>query len=421
MFELPESYTDRYLTMEKKLVVKIRFKVAAAAIGVVSLALTGGSVAQASTTPSASALPDFVNAQVPNFAADVVSEDLTPVLEKTTNYVGQRITAAGLEVVLSSASTAAETALIDLEATAQATALTKFGIDPSTISVPISVRIVPNSLATLTNLVGQLNSDQDAWAAKGISLDSWGPDLNSDLVVVHLQSYSATAAQEIESAYGPLVTVAAGDQSSSASSRTSDVAPWWGGDPISSATAGCTSWFSVISASGAAVSPTAGHCGAGTFTQGGHAFGTVTSRHFGGSMDGELIPLSSNGAVVWSDPTSTSRTVTALAAGNTVGALVCTDGAVDREVCSVRIDSTGNSVTYGGQTITGLVGAHQTSGRAAFTPGDSGGPIETTSGSSQSIAQGMLEAVVNGTGYSQGWYMPARTVDSYFNVFVKTS
>jgi hypothetical protein len=126
-------------------------------------------------------------------------------------------------------------------------------------------------------------------------------------------------------------------------------------------------------------------------------------------------------AISLDPPLISSLTGTFLADSETVGALVCTDGASDREVCSVRIDSAGNSVSYDGQTITGLVGATQTSGRAAFTPGDSGAPVETTSGSSSSIAQGMLEAVLNGTGNSKGWYMPARTVDSYFNVFVKTS
>ena len=46
--------------------------------------------------------------------------------------------------------------------------------------------------------------------------------------------------------------------------------------------------------------------------------------------------------------------------------------------------------------------------------------METTSGSTQAVAQGMIEARVT-TDASQGWYVPARTVDSYFNVFVTTS
>lgn len=137
-------------------------------------------------------------------------------------------------------------------------------------------------------------------------------------------------------------------------------------------------------------------------------------------MDGELIPVSSNANRAWSDPTSSNRVVNGLASSDTVGAMVCTDGQTDREVCAVSIISTGNSVSYEGQTITGLVYGFQGSSRKAFSQGDSGGPVETTSGSSATIAQGMIEATVVGSEW-RGWYMPARTVDSYFNIFVKTS
>ncbi len=137
-------------------------------------------------------------------------------------------------------------------------------------------------------------------------------------------------------------------------------------------------------------------------------------------MDGQLIPVTSNATYVWSDPTSVSRSVTGVASSDTVGVLTCTDSAVDREVCSVRIDNPGQTISYNGQTITGLVAAHQTGNLPAFTPGDSGGPVETTSGSSLATAQGMIEATAGGNN-SAGWYMPTRTVDAYFNVYVKTS
>lgn len=100
--------------------------------------------------------------------------------------------------------------------------------------------------------------------------------------------------------------------------------------------------------------------------------------------------------------------------------MVCTDGTTDREVCAVSIISTNQSVSYDSQTITGLVYGYQGSNRKAFSKGDSGGPVETTSGSSATIAQGMIEANLIGAEW-RGWYMPARTVDSYFNIFVKTS
>ena len=139
------------------------------------------------------------------------------------------------------------------------------------------------------------------------------------------------------------------------------------------------------------------------------------------SLTGSVTtPVSSNANRVWSDPTSSNRVVTGLASTDTVGAMVCTDGTTDREVCTVSIISTNQSVSYDSQTITGLVYGYQGSNRKAFSKGDSGGPVETTSGSSATIAQGMIEANLIGAEW-RGWYMPARTVDSYFNIFVKTS
>ena len=393
----------------------------ATAVAGLALILTAGSATPPTPPAAAAAPPDFVHDQAANFAADAVSEDLAPTLEKSPGFVGQRVTADGLEVDVSGMPTGAENRLVANEAGGEKATLVRFGFDRSTLRVPIAFRSVPYSLATLIEVTRRLDADSGSLAASGIPLASWGPDIDTDTVVVHLADYTDAAAYRLKARYGATIRVAAGNESLSAATRTADAAAWWGGDAITSGTALCTSWFSVLSASGTPISPTAGHCGAGAWRQNGHAFGTVTSRHFGGAMDGELIPVSSNAANVWSDPHSVSRTVTALATGNTVGVLTCTDGYVDRETCSVRIDSTGQSVTYGGQTITGLVGAHQTAGLPAFSAGDSGGPVETTSGSAQSIAQGMLLATVDGTNSSQGWYMPARTVDSYFDVFVRTS
>ena len=57
-------------------------------------------------------------------------------------------------------------------------------------------------------------------------------------------------------------------------------------------------------------------------------------------------------------------------------------------------------------------------GQSAFSKGNSGGPVYTV-GSSGVAARGMIEAtVVNG--YSGGWYMPARTVQNYFGITIKT-
>ncbi len=108
-----------------------------------------------------------------------------------------------------------------------------------------------------------------------------------------------------------------------------------------------------------------------------------------------------------------------MASSDPVGTNFCTDGTINLEVCGVVIYATGQTVTYDGQTITGLVYGVQTNNINAFSAGNSGGPAYTmTSGGVTAL--GMIEARVTGADY-YGWYMPARTVNSYFGVFVKTS
>ncbi len=386
------------------------------AIALATAAVGAAVPASAATSPG----PDFTVDRNANFAAAMVSNDLATALGADAGVVGQRVTAAGLEVMVSSQPNAAELAAVASVTKSQAATLSANGIDPTAYRVPITFRVVPNSLATLTKLTDQLTSDQATWTAKGILFSSWGPDVDNDVVGLRLQNYTPAAAAALEAAYGPLLKVSAVSEKAAASSRDVDSAPWFGGDIIVGPSPGCTSWFSTISGAGAAVSLTAGHCGSGTWTQAGHTFGTTSALHFGGPMDGQTIPVTSNAQYISSDPTSVDRTVTGVASTDTVGVLTCTDGQKDREVCNVRIDNPGQTVSYNGQTITGLVAAHQTGNLAAFTPGDSGGPVETTSGPNLASAQGMIEAQA-GAPYSSGWYMPARTVDSYFNVYVKTN
>lgn len=136
-------------------------------------------------------------------------------------------------------------------------------------------------------------------------------------------------------------------------------------------------------------------------------------------MDAEIIPVASNSAYIWSDPTSTARHVNGTSSSDPVGTLLCTDGQADLEVCSVKILAGGQTVNYDGVAVQGLVAAQQTSGQAAFTGGDSGGPVEATSGSTATTAFGMIEARNLNTP-SYGWYMPVRTLIQYWGITVLT-
>lgn len=164
---------------------------------------------------------------------------------------------------------------------------------------------------------------------------------------------------------------------------------------------------------------TAGHCGSGAWKQGGATFGTTSKISFGGRTDEQVLPVTSNAARIFSDPTSTSRRVSSVATSDPIGTLLCTDGYTDREVCNVKVMAIGQVVTYNGATVTGLVQAKQTQGKKAFSPGDSGGPVGATSGSDVIAAYGMIEAYADST-FSLGWYMPARFIQQDMGVKVKT-
>jgi hypothetical protein len=237
-------------------------------LGCTILVLVGGiALGGASAVPSG---PDYATDQAANFAAAAVSDRLQPVLSDVVlhpHFAGIQITPAGLEISLSGAATAAEQALAQ-DSAVQTAAFAAWKVPAGQGQVPVVFRPVPNSWATLNSLTGTLNADAASWAAKGVQLSSWGPDVSSNSVVVHLESYSDAAAAALTSKYGSAISVAKDSQDAVGAGRIADSAPWYGGDAISLSSL-CTSWFSTISAGGAAVSPTAGHCGAGTFTQGG--------------------------------------------------------------------------------------------------------------------------------------------------------
>lgn len=161
--------------------------------------------ASAATSPG----PDFITDRNANFAAALVSNNLASALGTDSGVVGQRVTAAGLEVTVSSEPNATELAAVALVTKTQAAALSASDIDPTVYRVPITFRVVPNSLATLTKLTAQLTDDQSAWAAKGIIFSSWGPDLDNDVVGLRLQTYNQEAAAALEAAYGHVLRVSA--------------------------------------------------------------------------------------------------------------------------------------------------------------------------------------------------------------------
>ena len=127
--------------------------------------------------------------------------------------------------------------------------------------------------------------------------------------------------------------------------------------------------------------------------------------------------------LIFSDPTSTTRTVTSTATSDPVGGPICTGGAVSKEVCRVEIDATGQTVRYDNHIVYNLVKAHQADAVPVFARGNSGGPVYTSIGSSGAQARGIVSAFqyVDGIArYNLGWYSSMRYITPELGVTVKT-
>lgn len=288
-----------------------------------------------------------------------------------------------------------------------------------TAGTPFDVVPAKYSQADLDALTVKLNEAAAGLTAAGVNMTSWGPDLVRDTVTVHLAQYDAASAAKITSQFpGQPIFVDPVSQGAVASGRAADSAPWFGGDKIVGSLA-CSSSFGFHDNASHYYTVTAAHCGynPGTvYYQNGAKFGTVTSYQWGGSnTDAALVQTNgSTSSYVWADPNQTSRAITSVAASDPVGGLICTDGAAALEVCSVRIDGTGQTVTYNNHTITGAVAAHSLQGLGAFAEGNSGGPVYTATGTTGE-ARGIVDAhYVNDT--TGGWYTPIRFITAAFPI-----
>jgi hypothetical protein len=295
-------------------------------------------------------------------------------------------------------------------------------------SVPVTIRTVPHSELQLVQVRKRIDADVSYWAARGIQLSTWGPDLATDKVRVVLADYTPAAASAITARYGAeWVTVATQSMTVTPSySRTDDTEPWYSGDEIEhqydpTHYAICTTGFSLTDGNFTYVT-TAAHCFENNFTydffQAGGVFGDYYAYSDG--IDQVLIGSTSAAGFEWSDPVSTDRAIVGVDSTDPIGGLICTDGLTNREVCSVEIDATGQTINYyfngTTRTVYNTVYACQTSGAAAFSGGDSGGPVETTIGSYETNARG--EVLANTGDAHCGWYYPEYLLADYWGMSV---
>jgi hypothetical protein len=314
-----------------------RSLITAGAIMAVSACLAAGASAQVRAVPSAvptdaSTLPFNTQAQI--VAGNIVDADESasakadglavrataykpPAKNYDASIVGMSIIAPGLQITVAHHASAALTQAIKDQAD----------------GMPVSIRIVDHSPAQLAAVQAKIGAHLKFWAARGIKLTAWGPDLSSDKVSV---------------------------------TRTDDAPPWYGGDEIihrysSTAVEECTSGFG-LSILGAKYVPTAAHCLESNYSNDfynpdGNEVGTIWGCD--DVEDTVIITAASVLGDIWSDPTSTSRSVVKVA------------------------------------------------------PSDPLNGVETTLGSTQATARDeILARNTDASNNSCGWYLPERTIES---------
>ncbi len=117
-------------------------------------------------------------------------------------FAGTAITSTGLEISLAGPGASTIRAAV-----------------PETVNgVPVAVRIVAHSDADLQKISDKIGRDRTTWIAQGITPSSWGPDYQSNKILVYLEKYSTSAATAIENKYGKdLVAVSTESRTISAS------------------------------------------------------------------------------------------------------------------------------------------------------------------------------------------------------------
>lgn len=336
-------------------------------------------------------------------------------LPKFDEYAGLQIVASGIEVDLVGAPSS------DVIAAIAEDQQQYLGT-----SIPVPYRQVERTEKQLESTKDRVFNDREQWASKNINLASWGPDVPSNTVVIRLEHYTADAEEQLVQAYGTNVSVLREDSPELPSvDRTHDIVAWYGGDLVNiSGHGSCTTYFSLYSVgNGEDYNAIAGHCGLGIVTNAGFPQGSADAARLrwtnGGSTDVVVYPVPGNYGRVWADPTTAYRNVTIRATADPVGTLLCTDGATDREVCSVQIGDSDDDSTYGGKTIHHQVRAFQQLGHPAFSAGDSGGPVYAgRNGIAEAQAFGMIVSMTPNP--ATGHYTPLRYIfAAYSNLTFK--
>lgn len=164
---------------------------------------------------------NYMTDLVANHDASSLAQVLLSTLPKEPGFASVQITSAGVEV-----------ATVGSPASSLVTGVNA-AIAAAASPVEVQFRQVLNSNLVLTQVSASINNNRASWSDRGVHISSLGLDPQSNSVAVTLSDYSSQAADLLGAAFPGVVTVKQASQSFSVSSgRTSDSAPWYGGDSI---------------------------------------------------------------------------------------------------------------------------------------------------------------------------------------------
>lgn len=305
--------------------------------------------------------------------------------------------------------------------------------DPAVVSAvrspkfPVSIRVAKHGFNYLEHQTELAGTAISKLRDSGLSITNYGPNVASGEFEVGVRHKTPLIEEQIRASLGDDVVVYDTSNQTASSpyfSRSSDVAPWYGGDLIrqgdGASQVGCSGGFIVHSANGYDYMATAGHCfDGGTVYNGGStqagapsgsgmAIGPETVSNYNDSSNGYVdegfIRLTDGGAGrVYSGYTSTMPVGGNFYAAQ--GDVLCVDGAYSDQRCGGTVLSSGfdGCAYYDNGTKACHVFTVSMAGELSG-PGDSGGPVYLNSSGSV-FAAGIVSGGNRDTscvGYNQG-------------------
>lgn len=381
-----------------------------AGLGAVAAAVLAGVTVQAAAVPAAQA------ATTPSVVAvSQVQNLINTVRGEAGTYTGVWIDDKTSTVYVSAPSASVTpSAVAALEPRAATSAATSANAPVATKSATMKIVVVhaKYSFAQLEAIEGRVTHDaglRKTAQASHATLSEWYPDPETDKVVIGFTKVTAAETAKVKAEYGSTARVITAPVFTSdvlklsrtamraALSRTSDTAPWYGGDRLYFDNGdGCTSGFEWSNGT----MTTAGHCGGDPtsfYNNSGQSSASYEGRtytvQFGnGRIDMEEFNGSSYLPYVWAGSNGSVAEPVSGSGGVANGGLYCTDGSYTGVNCTAEVEAIDGCYEIEGINECDLDQAYSTNSSRLAQPGDSGGPVFTHASPDDPYAVGTIVA-----------------------------